>query len=219
MLWSFDSNASWTKEPYRDTVILINGQRILDHSFKKRRFDFTFDARQTLIGAQSAKLGGFRIGLEYRRVHRVGFGVFGLSEGAFVNQLQTIHPNITAAYLNLTYSSIYYERVLYFNRKWEWSATAHLGNGWIEGRYQLGDNTDWIAIPAIRVKPLEVSSSLYYHLNWWISVGVGGGYRHMRQAPAEAREIYNAPIALFKLKVRFFKLIKGAFNPDVRHQY
>jgi hypothetical protein len=41
----------------------------------------------------------------------------------------------------------------------------------------------------------------------------------MRQTPTEAKVIYNAPVALFKVKIRFMKLIKGAFNPAVRDQY
>jgi hypothetical protein len=207
------------KWPYRDTVMLINGPRVLESPFRKRRFDFSLDARRTLIGAQGAKLGGLRIGLEYRRIHRVGIGFFGLSEEAELQQLQSLNPNVSIALLNLKYTSIYYERVLYFNRKWEWSATLHLGNGQIEGRYQLNDSDEWIDLPAIHVKPLELSTSAYYHLNWWVSLGLGGGYRYMRQTPTEAKVIYNAPVALFKVKIRFVKLIKGAFNPAVRDQY
>lgn len=204
---------------YRDTVWLINGSKVLESPFRKRRFEFALDARQTLIGQQAAKLGGFRLGMEYRRVHRFGVGVFALSEGVMLTQLNQIGPNVEKALLNLNYLSLYYERVLFFNRKWEWSATAHLGNGMIEGRYQLVNSDDWIAIPAIRVKPLEISSSVYYNINWWISIGAGGGYRYMRRAPQEAQDIYNAPITVFKLKIRFFKWIKGVVNPDIRDQY
>lgn len=204
---------------YRDTVQLVTGPKLLASPFKKWRLDFTLDARQTIIGDQAAKLGGLRIGMEYRRIHRFGLGFFGLSEGVETKALSVINSNITIAQLNLNYSSLYYERILFFNRRWEWSVAAHIGNGTITGRYQLKDKKDWIDIQPIPVKPLEFSTSMYYNMNWWISVGTGIGYRHMRQSPAEARNIYNAPILVFKLKLKFGKLIKGLVNRDVRDLY
>lgn len=204
---------------YTDTVMLVSGPKAISSPFKKRKFEVSFDARQTLVGSQGAKLGGLRFGMEYRRIHRFGIGFFGLSEGVNLANLPSIDPTITDVVLNLNYVSLYYERVLFFNRKWEWFSTIHLGNGTISGAYRKLNDEQWHALPERTIRPLELSTCMYYNINWWVSIGGGGGYRYMRKTPPEARGIYNSPVGIIRLRIQLLKWMRGQFNPELRDIY
>lgn len=206
------------RKAYNDTVWTINGPTALDSRFKKWKFDFVLDARQTIVSNTVARLAGIRIGMEYRRVHRFGFGFYNFGDGVNVNALNEISPFITVANLNLSYNSIFYERVMLFNPKWEVSLTGHLGNGTITGTYTL-ESGRTISLPTVRVRPLEISSTCYYNLTWWCSIGGGIGYRYMRQTPAEVRPIYNAPVAILRVRIKFGKLTKSIWNHDIKYTY
>lgn len=187
--------------------------------FQKQKLDFVLDARQTLISTTTTRLGGLRIGIEYRRVHRFGIGIYGLSKGVHLNSLVDLDPKISEAVLNLSYASLFYERVLFFNRKWEWSATVHLGKGQITGDYRTSADTIWRSFPTRDVKPFELSTTGYYHLTWWCSIGTGIGYRFMRETPDEVRHIYNAPVAIARVRIKLGRLVKSIWDENAKKEY
>jgi len=204
---------------YQDTVWIVTGKKELGSLFQKQKLDFVLDARQTLISTTTARLGGIRIGIEYRRVHRFGIGIYGLSEGVQMNSLIDLNPNISEAVLSLSYGSLFYERVLFFNRKWEWSATVHLGKRQISGNYRVSPDSAWQSFPVREVKPFELSTTGYYHLTWWCSIGTGFGYRFMRDTPDEVRYIYNAPVAIARIRIKVGKLVKSIWDENAKLEY
>ncbi|MFN0032483.1 MAG: hypothetical protein ACKVOR_10005 [Flavobacteriales bacterium] len=206
-------------EPYTDTVWIVTGFKTLNENFKKWKFDFLIDARTTLLSSTPTSLGGLRLGMEYRRVHRFGLGFYGLNNEVITTSLAEVDTSIAAARLSMNYASLFYERVLFFNPKWEWSATVHLGAGAITGSYRFRDSDQWISYENKRTKPLELSTTGYFHLNWWISFGAGVGYRYMRKTPVEVRDVYSAPVALFKVRLKLVKLTRSIWNKDVKNEY
>lgn len=181
--------------------------------------DLVLDARTTFVGGQSSRLGGLRLGAEYRRVHRFGIGIYGLNNQLGRETLSTIDANVDSALFSFNYLSLYYERVLFFHPKWEWSAAVHAGSGDIKVSYSLEGEEDFQELEPISVRPLELSTSGYYHISWWLSVGTGVGYRYMRKAPDEVKSIYNSSIYLIKLKIRFGRIVKSFWNKDVKDEY
>ncbi|MFN6379021.1 MAG: hypothetical protein ACK4WD_07085 [Flavobacteriales bacterium] len=204
---------------YRDTVWIISGYKPLENNFKKWKFDFVLDARSTLVSGTVARLAGLRIGMEYRRVHRFGFGFYNLGDGVIVKSLEEVNPDITRATLNIRYSSIFYERVMFFNRKWELSLTAHSGRGRITGDYIIAGGIKPQGFPDRRIRAFEFSSTAFYHLTWWFSVGGGVGYRLVPDAPEEVQSIYNAPVGILRVRIKFGKLVKSIWNHDIKYTY
>jgi hypothetical protein len=215
--WKGISNGRYLETP--DTVWIVTGKKELNNGFQKQKLDFVIDARTTLISNQAVQMGGFRIGVEYRRVHRFGIGVYGLGDGVNLTSLSEIDTSISQAVMNLSYATLYYERVLFFHPKWEWSATIHLGKGNISGSYRRSGNDTWFKLADREVKPFEISTTGYYHLTWWCSLGAGIGYRYMRSTPVEVRPVYNAPIAIARVRIKFGKLVKSIWNKDAKFEY
>jgi len=211
-----DRKKTWE---YKDTVWLVSGWKPISYPYKKWKIDLIFDARATLISNTAARLGGFRIGMEHRRVHRFGVGFYGIANEVIVTSLKEVDAEIDTARLNLSYTTIFYERVYYFSKRWELSSAIHAGTGKISGSYHLKGANEYQDLPRQRVYPVEISTSGYYNITWWLSVGGGVGYRFLRDTPNEAGLVYSAPVSIAKIKFKFFKLLKSIPNSDVKDEY
>jgi hypothetical protein len=206
------------KRQYRDTVWTLSGDKVLDDRYRKWRVDLSADARITMISNTRTRLGGVRLGLEYRRVHRFGIGIYNVGDGVGVSTLREISPAIDTATLTMGYISAYYERVLLFNRKWEWSVTGHIGRGSVQGDYLfLGSSK--VETFDQRFTLVEASSVLYYHLTYFMSVGAGLGYRGVDTDISEISRIYSSPVAVLRLRIRLFKMVGGLFSKDIRERH
>lgn len=204
---------------YRDTVWTIKGQTVLDERFKKWKPDFVIDARTSTVDSRRARILGFRLGAEYKRVHRFGLGVYGVSTDVPSNRFEQIGPNVDSASFTLEYTSLFYERVLLLHRKWEWSAAVHAGIGEVKVDYLLQDDPDIYNLSPITVRPTELSTSGYYNITWWLSAGGGIGWRFMRKSPPEIREAYNGGIYIAKVKIKFAKLVRRIWDKSVCDEY
>jgi hypothetical protein len=179
--------------------------------------ELILDGRRTLISEQGARLGGFRVGIEMNRVNRFGFGFYSFSKSVRTTTLNEISSNIISADLELNYASIYYERVLLFTKKYEWSSTLHFGVGNVSGSYTYADGS--IGNYEEPLQLTEISTTLFRHLTYFMSIGAGVGYRQTRNAPEELLPIYNAPVFLVKLRFQPIKAVRGIWNKDIRKRY
>jgi len=179
--------------------------------------EFILDGRLTLVSNEGARLGGLRLGVEMNRVNRFGIGFYSFSNGVQTESLNEISPNIVSANLELNYASVYYERVILFTKKYEWSSTLHLGVGNVSGSYtylngSIGNYNEPMQLT-------EISTTLFRHFTYFMSVGGGIGYRQTRNAPEELLPIYNAPVFIVKLRIQPIKMVRGIWNKDIRKRY
>ena len=179
--------------------------------------EFVFDGRLTLVSNAGAKLGGLRAGFEVNRVNRFGIGFYSFSNGVNTTSLNEISSSIVSANLKLNYTSAYYERVLVFTKKYEWSSTIHFGVGNVSGSYTYANGS--VGNYDAPVQLTELSTTLYRHLTYFMSVGGGIGYRQTRNAPEELLPIYNAPVFIVKLRIQPIKMVRGIWNKDLRNRY
>lgn len=201
-------------------ILSVFGQK--EERNKKSDYPFVkpeliLDGRLTLVSNEGARLGGFRLGVEMNRVNRFGFGYYSFSNGVQTESLNEISPNIVSADLELNYLSLYYERVWLFTKKYEWSSTLHVGAGNVSGSFTYGNGD--VGNYSEPVQLTEVSTTLYRHLTYFMSVGGGIGYRQTRNAPTELLPIYNAPIFIVKLRFQPIKAVRGLWNKDIRKRY
>jgi hypothetical protein len=200
-------------------VWIFGGYHQLGENTKKWKTDFVLDARQTAIGDQKARIGGIRLGIERRRIYRFGIGLYGFSNTVHSPAISGVEGQIESAEYEFSYLAGFYERVLYFNRKWEVSATVHLGLGSIQTKYKLVGDEQFTILDPISVRPMEISSSAYFNLTWWLSVGGGLGMRYMRESPPEVQDVYNGLLYMAKVKLKFGKIVRSFFNKSVKDEY
>ncbi len=202
-----------------ESVWILGGDKFLGKGFRKWKFDMVLDGRNSFDDGNPVRVAGLRLGLEYKRVHRFGVGVYGLSELTRDN-FQTFEGEYVTAQLKFDYNSIYYERVLFFSKRWEISGTAHLGAGQIKVSYDNPkDSTQRFIGEPIEARIMELSASTYFHLTWWFSVGAGVGHRWTGQTPTELGNIYDSTVYLAKAKFRFGKMLRAIGNKQVKYEY
>ena len=207
------------------SFLLLNFLSVFgQNDVRNKKSDYPFikpelilDGRGTLVSDQGARLGGFRLGFEMNRVNRFGIGYYSFSNGIQTKSLNEISLNIVSADLELNYTSIYYERVLLFTKKYEWSSTIHFGVGNVSGSYTYANGS--VGNYEEPLQLTEISTTLYRHLTYFMSIGGGIGYRQTRNAPNELLSIYNAPVFLVKLRLQPIKAVRGIWNKDIRKRY
>lgn len=216
LLGAFSANGQFGQS---DTVWLVNGYRKLEPYQNKLKPDFSLDARRTLFQKKWVAIMGFTGGVEYRRIHRFGLGVYFLNTRVFDRNFQFDIETEKVEY-EFKYTSIYYERTLFFNKKWETGGTLHLGGGNINVLYQNPENrNERLSFAHLGFSTMEVSAYGEYHILYWLGVSAGIGYRQLMGVQKDVRKDFSTPIFVVNVQLKLFKLAKSYFDEDVKNEY
>ena len=200
-------------------VMLINGPHELLAYQNKLKADFSLDARRTLFQKKWVGVMGIKAGVEYRRIHRLGIGVYFLNTRLFDRDFD-FGINADKVEYEFRYSTIYYERVLFFNRKWEFGSTLHLGGGNIRVFYQNPENkNERLQLSPVEFSTIELSTYLEYDIVYWLGVGTGIGYRQIMGVNTDLRKEFSSPIFVFNIQLKLFKLAKSFFDEQIKYEY
>ncbi|HKL39771.1 MAG TPA: hypothetical protein VJ894_03780, partial [Cryomorphaceae bacterium] len=162
-----------------NAVSLLGGERELLSYQNKLKPDFSFDARRTLFENRWVLVGGLKFGVQYRRIHRIGIGVYFLNTRIFDEDVEFLLEANKIEY-DFEYSTLYYDRVLYFDKKWEIGATLHLGGGKIKTFYENELNpNERNTGPVFNFSVSEFVAYGEYNLLYWIGLSAGAGYRQV----------------------------------------
>lgn len=202
-----------------EEVWIIGGKKFLGEGFKEWKIDFVFDGRNSFADGDPIPVGGVRLGIEYYRVNRFGVGLYGLNQPIGREMITLGDTLLGPSQFTLGYGTLYYERVLFFNPKWEVSGTIHLGRGDVFVRTVNPETNVLEDYGEIQVRPWELSTSVYHHLSWWLSFGGGVGYRWMGNTPPALRDIYTSTVYLVKVKIRIGKAIRSIWDKDAKNEY
>ncbi len=201
------------------TVMILGGACKLLPYQNKIKPNFSLDARRTLFHKKWIAVGGIRLGLEYRRIHRVGIGIYFLNTRLFDRDFDLPIEADRLEY-DFKYTSVFYERVLYFNRKWETGATLHLGGGKIGVDVQSLENpNEQNRYGDIDFSMAELSVYGEYHITYWVGVGAGFGYRFVAGANRDLRNDFSSPIFVANVQLKFLKLARSYFDESVKNEF
>ena len=159
------------------------------------------------------------MGAEYRRIHRAGLGIYFLNTRLFDTDFDLPIEADRLEY-DFRYASVFYERVLYFNRKWETGATLHLGGGKIGVDVQSRDNpNEQVHHGHIDFSTAELSAYADYNILYWLGVGAGVGYRFVAGATPDLRKDFSSPIFVAHIQLKFLKLARSYFDESVKDEF
>ncbi|MCA1761720.1 MAG: hypothetical protein LC664_01785 [Flavobacteriales bacterium] len=208
--------AQWTD---KSDVMILGGACELMPYQNKLKPDFSVDARRTLFQKRWIAVMGLKFGAEYRRVHRMGIGVYFLNSRVFDSDFEF---DIAAGKVEyeFRYTTLYYDRVLFFNRKWEVGATLHLGGGKVRPFFQNPDNpNDRIAVEPIDFSTVELAVYGEYNVLYWIGVGAGIGHRGVFGAGKSLNKEFSAPIFVANLQLKLFKLARSFYDESAKNEF
>lgn len=202
-----------------DKVLVIGGECELKPYQNGLKPDFSFDARRTLFEKRWIAVGGLKFGVEYRRVHRLGIGIYFLNTRIFDDEIE-LELEANKIEYDFNYSTLYYDRVLYFDPKWEFGSTLHLGGGRIQTFYENELNpNERNRGPELDFSLAEVVVYGEYNILFWLGVSAGFGYRSVFGLEYDLGGDFSSPIFVANLRLNLLKLARSYFDESVKNEF
>lgn len=201
-----------------DSVKLINGMRQLEPYQNKLKPDIGLDSRRTFLQQQWIIVGGVKLGAEYRRIHRMGIGFYFFNNRLFSRDFNFPIAADLVEY-DFGYSALYYERVMYFDRKWEFAASLQAGGGKVGVWYNPGGLNERVLHTELPFSTAELALYGSYNILYWLGVGAGLGYRGVAGLGSDLRESFNGPVVVFNVQLKLTKLARSFFDSEAKYEY
>ncbi len=201
-----------------DTVMLINGPRKLEPYQNKLKPDIGFDARRTFLDRTWVAVGGIKLGVDYRRIHRIGVGVYFINNRLFSREFDFDIPSELVEY-EFGYSALYYNRVLFFNPKWDIAANVQLGGGKVGVWYNPDGLNNRVLHTELPFSTAELAIYADYNILFWLGVGAGVGYRGVAGLKNDVNQSFSGPVVVFNVQLKLFKLARSFFDSNVKYEY
>lgn len=166
------------------------------------------DARRSFFRGRPVKINGFRLGVQYRGVHRFGLGFYGLDRNVVFTDVPVDQPGATdtsRVVFNAGFGSLFYERVIYKTKKWEFSLPTEFLFGNITGYYEdsLGK---FLPLPAVPFSGLAAGLQVKYNILTWLAPRASIGYRMLFNTTPEVRSSFNRAYYSFGLSIMIGEL-------------
>ena len=172
------------------------------------------DARRSFFQNVPVKINGLRMGLQYKGVHRFGLGFYGLSRKVVFKDVFVDQPDATDTsnvLFNANYISVFYERVFYKSRKWEFAIPGLLSGGSISGQYEDSTGTFKPLIES-PFSAVSVGFQTKYYIWPWLAPRFSVGYRLSFSTTKEVKEAFNKPFYGFGLQISLGELYRTIFT-------
>ena len=187
---------------------------------KKWKFILGLDARRSFFNHQKIKINGLRIGAQLNGVHRFGIGFYALRDqlkftNIIVDRADAVNPS--QVLLDVSFTTLFYERVFLKTKRWEVSFPFYIGAGQVKtqylnnlGNYKLWKKTGFSAIaPSFQVK---------YYLLSWLAPKISFGYRQTYNTIPEVSSAFNKAFYAYGISISLGKLAKAIFNKKDKNQ-
>lgn len=168
---------------------LLNSPKALPAAFAQTpKLLVGLDTKRSFITDRDVKIMGVRVGLDFDKRARVGFGVYTLASPYHrVFSLETPfgNPRAVNSQLRFVYMSAYFEYVLLLTKHWEVSLPLHVGVGDVSFSKLAGTPNPFL------MSELTVLAS--YKIFPFFGLAAGVGYRQIVLGGDAIGRNFNAP--------------------------
>lgn len=172
-----------------------------------------FDSRRSFVSTLDVNVFGFRAGLDFDGLVRIGGGLYSLfskiEQQYVLPDPVTGSDNSFTARLRFNYVTFFFEPILMRSKRWEFSLPWHIGIGdtFFEG-------AGFEARQPRTILLTEASLIGQYKIFQWIGVGAGFGYRRFLKGNNFQGYNFHAPIYMFNLKIFVGYIYTRIFKPE-----
>ncbi|MDB4088074.1 hypothetical protein N9544_00455 [Flavobacteriales bacterium] len=166
----------------------------------KYKFVASFDMRNSIVIGHSVKFNGVKLGVGNSK-HKFGIGLYGLRKPVhtFNNKVDSLDATDTNRY-NFGFLSLYYERILFHSKRWEFTAPIHINFGALKGEY-LSDKRIYKPFLDKGVTSMTVSVKSHFKIFRWVGLQAGLGYNLIINGDKRTKMALNAPFYSFGVKI------------------
>ncbi len=167
---------------------------------------FNFDFRRTFVNAEPIRFYGFRLGAQ-RELDMISVGFYGIGDRYVQPGVQLPGLGVRELHTDFDYTALTYERLLINTERWQVGFPVSVGLGNYRKSYR-NDSGELVPYSTNELVPIELSFHTDYGLFWWIFIGVGGGYRHVLAADADATRTLSDWTYYAKAGLRVGEMVK-----------
>lgn len=179
----------------------------------KPKIIFRFDSRNSFIDNSRAKIFGWKIGVEFNNLIRIGGGFSSLVSNHNPSLDKVIYEEnlidtFRIAELQFDYICYFIDYIFFSTRRWEFSVPVQIGIGGSKYEY-MDENSKLQVHNAKSVIMFEPAISIQYKITKWFGLGAGAGYRLMLINNRAIDKKFNSPIYIFKFKVFLGDIVRS----------
>lgn len=161
-------------------------------------------------------MNGLKMGLEFYKRVRLGFGFYGNNTDYDIpNPLFIDSARRTGTF---NYSTFFTEVVLYRNFRWEFSIIGAMGSGRVLAKnyVKTGSIYSYTGHRIYEdVKVRDIALNTQFKIFSWLGMGMGVGYRHVFNLDDDnLQTAYRDPYLDFKIKIFLGYAMKAIFKPS-----
>jgi len=187
---------------------------------KNMRFVVQLDSRNTFVRDKAVSIFGIRGGFLYKDRYELGLGLYGTRLLDFLGREvekdyldnSTTPAQLKPALIGFEYASIYGEYKVLENARWFITVNSQYGMGRVNIRLQESNGTE--TLKRERKSLVEHSLKAKYHLNSWLTLVGGLGYRYLLSGQNQVKKAFNAPIYIISAEIDFKQLFQALIKKE-----
>jgi hypothetical protein len=178
----------------------------------KSSIHFKFDSRNSFISSRRAQIWGVKLGADFGKKLRLGFGYNFLNSTFFevLNYPSPLENNVLGRQLKIRYGCAYIEYVFYRQNRWEFSVPVQFSVGSIWYDYSF-NNIDGLRGRKRLLVLYEPTLSGQYKIVNWFGIGADLGFRYALVKSRTIDAKLSSPIYVFKALIYWGVLYKKVF--------
>lgn len=177
---------------------------------------FQFDNRRERYYNVQGRMNGLKIGLEFYKRVRLGFGFYANNDFYRIEAPQGADSLFRTARFN--YATVFSELVVFRNFRWEFAVATALGRGGMEvNRFNLlGTSPSFISTENFAdIGVFDIGGNGHFKVFPWLGIGFGSGMRRVYNLDdANLRSAFTDPYFELKLKLFIGYAYRSIFKPE-----
>lgn len=187
--------------------------------FHKPKLVLGFGGHNSLVGGEKVRIGGMRLGLEFKRKWRFGFGLNYLNPPAYrvggTEQAPIFYR------IDFAFFSVFGEYIILNNRRWEFSFPLVFGAGATTISSRLSEGDIYVPERGVPLTVRQLSAVGYYKIWRWLGIGASIGYRDVTSKSKDDPKLseivtkaFDGPNWAIKTKIYLGELWRAIFKKD-----
>jgi len=185
--------------------------------FYKPKLVLGLGGHNSLVGGEKVRIGGLRLGLEFREKWRFGISFQSLNPPLF--PIDATGQDTIFYKVDFGYGALFVDYILLNNRRWEFSTGVLLGAGSADVGMRLDENEPFVPTRKAEISLIEISGVGYYKVWKWLGIGAALGYRSVGSDDPNAPELsrivrkaFDGPNWAIKTKIYVGELWRAVFK-------
>lgn len=178
------------------------------------------DNYNTLFFGQPLTVWGAKVGIDFMKTYRMGFGGYWLFDPVRIPSLidtvadSPLRIDTTLRRFHLYYINTFMEFVLLYNYRWEVSMPMSIGYGVANVQHYDIRRRDWLTVDKRGELVSTFGLAFHYRIFSWFGTGLGLGYRQFWVRDPEVQQAMNGIFWSIKFKIFLGYMYKAIFKPQ-----